>query len=65
MEKGKHNKFGWWAKQLADEAQKKNKKYDNVWCVFDADPKPDNPNQLKNFNAAIEVAKTMAWSCVF
>ncbi len=27
--------------------------YEEVWCVFDADPKPDNPNQLKNFNEAI------------
>ena len=23
--------------------------YDSVWCIFDADPKPDNPNQLTNF----------------
>jgi len=27
--------------------------YDEVWCVFDADPKPDNPAQLQNFNKAI------------
>jgi hypothetical protein len=27
--------------------------YDEVWCVFDADPKPDNPKQLQNFNSAI------------
>ncbi len=27
--------------------------YEEVWCVFDADPKPNNPNQLKNFNDAI------------
>ncbi len=33
------------------------KKYDQVWCVFDADPKPDNPNQAQNFNAAIMLAK--------
>lgn len=31
--------------------------YKEVWCVFDADPKPDNPNQLKNFNDAIFIAK--------
>jgi hypothetical protein len=30
--------------------------YDQVWCVFDADPKPDNPNQAKNFNDAIKLA---------
>ncbi len=27
--------------------------YNEVWCVFDADPKPDNPKQLQNFNLAI------------
>ena len=32
------------------------KLYDQVWCVFDADPKPDNQNQAKNFNDAIELA---------
>ncbi len=31
--------------------------YEEVWCVFDADPKPDNPNQLKNFNDAIFLAE--------
>ena len=31
--------------------------YDQVWCVFDADPKPDNPKQLENFNSAILQAK--------
>ncbi len=31
--------------------------YEEVWCVFDADPKPDNPNQLSNFNEAIFTAK--------
>lgn len=37
--------------QLSEE-----KSYDQVWCVFDADPKPDNPNQAKNFNEAILLA---------
>lgn len=31
--------------------------YEEVWCVFDADPKPDNPKQLKNFNEAIFIAQ--------
>lgn len=31
--------------------------YEEVWCVFDADPKQDNPNQLKNFNEAIFLAE--------
>lgn len=34
----------------------KEKFYDQVWCVFDADPKPYNQNQAKNFNDAIELA---------
>lgn len=34
----------------------KENSYDQVWCVFDADPKPDNPNQTKNFNDAINLA---------
>jgi hypothetical protein len=32
-------------------------KYDQVWCVFDADPKLDNPKQLRNFNSAVELAE--------
>ena len=31
--------------------------YDQAWCVFDADPKPDNPNQASNYNKAIWLAK--------
>lgn len=30
--------------------------YAKVWCVFDADPKPDNPKQAQNFNNAIKMA---------
>lgn len=30
--------------------------YEKVWCVFDADPKPDNPKQSQNFNAAVKIA---------
>ena len=40
------------AKQL-----EKRKNYDQIWCVFDADPKPDNPNQVQNFNKAIKLAE--------
>ncbi|MBK7669316.1 MAG: RloB domain-containing protein [Sphingobacteriaceae bacterium] len=52
------------AKQIYDES-KKNKKYDAVWCVFDADPKPDNPNQLKNFNAAVVKAKKYGFKVAY
>lgn len=45
-----------WAQKLA-----KNKKYDEVWCVFDADPKPDNPNWAHNFNNAIRTAKKIGF----
>jgi hypothetical protein len=31
--------------------------FDFAWCVFDADPKPDNPQQLTNFINAIHLAK--------
>lgn len=34
----------------------KEKSYNQVWCVFDADPKPGNPKQLQNFNDAIRLA---------
>jgi RloB-like protein len=36
---------------------KKEKQYDKVWCVFDADPKPSNPKQKSNFNRAVLEAK--------
>jgi hypothetical protein len=35
----------------------KERSYDQVWCVFDADPKLDNPKQAKNFNDAIILAE--------
>lgn len=36
---------------------KKKGNYTKVWCVFDADPKPNNPKQAQNFNNAIKMAK--------
>jgi hypothetical protein len=43
---------------LVKQAIALNKKgnYEKVWCVFDADPKPDNPKQSQNFNNAIKMA---------
>ena len=38
-------------------ALKKKGEYTKVWCVFDADPKPNNPKQSQNFNNAIKMAK--------
>ena len=40
------------AKRLSNQ-----KKYNQVWCVFDADPKLDNPKQTQNFNEAIKLAE--------
>jgi hypothetical protein len=41
----------------------KNSKYPDyqVWCVFDADPKPTNPQQLVNFNDAIKKAELLGY----
>ena len=32
--------------------------FDEVWCVFDADPNPKNPKQLTNFKNAIDLANS-------
>jgi RloB-like protein len=37
-------------------ALSKKGKYEKVWCVFDADPKPDNQKQTQNFNNAVKMA---------
>ncbi|MCA6516209.1 MAG: RloB domain-containing protein [Chitinophagaceae bacterium] len=43
----------------------KEKSYDQVWCVFDTDPKPDNPNQSKNFNSAVKLANKNAFGVAY
>ena len=35
----------------------KENNYDQIWCVFDADPKPSNTKQTQNFNKAIKLAE--------
>ena len=40
------------AKVLSEE-----KEYDRVWCVFDADPKPDDKTWSKRFNDAIKLCR--------
>lgn len=47
------------AKELSDinGGKKSHGDFDQVWCVFDADPKPDNPKQSSNFNEAINLAE--------
>jgi hypothetical protein len=39
--------------------------YDQIWCVFDADPKPDNPKQLENFNSAVLQAKKYGFGLAY
>lgn len=45
----------------------KNKKYPDyeVWCVFDADPKPDNPQQLINFTNAVNKAEALGYGVAY
>ncbi len=42
-----------------------NKNYEQVWCVFDADPKPDNPKQAQNFNEAIKLAESNGFGIAY
>lgn len=46
--------------QLANEGS-----YDQVWCVFDADPKPDNPVHSANFNTAINIAESNGFGVAY
>lgn len=39
--------------------------YDQVWCVFDADPKPENSAQASNFNAAINLAESKGFGIAY
>ena len=43
----------------------KEKKYDQVWCVFDADPKPENSKHADNFNEAINLAESKKLSVAY
>lgn len=36
-----------------------------VWCVFDADPKPNNAEQLVNFNNAITKADSLGYNVAY
>jgi hypothetical protein len=39
--------------------------FDQVWCVFDADPKPENIRQAPNFNDAIRLAEKNGFSVAY
>ncbi len=49
------------------EKRKKESKYlkHKVWCVFDADPKPHDPNQLVHFNNAIKKAEALGYHVAY
>lgn len=48
------------AAELAEEHN-----YDQVWCVFDADPKPDDPTRAINFNTAITTAVAKGYGVAY
>ena len=52
---------------LVNQASALSKKgeYEKVWCVFDADPKPDNPKQSQNFNDAIRIATAKGFGVAY
>lgn len=35
--------------------------YEEVWCIFDHDPKPSNPNQSPNFDNAVKKAESLGY----
>lgn len=39
--------------------------YDQVWCVFDADPTPDNPHHSVNFNRAVQLAEANGFGVAY
>ncbi|MBC7863104.1 MAG: RloB domain-containing protein [Bacteroidia bacterium] len=43
----------------------KERSFDQVWCVFDADPKPDNVKQAPNFNDAIKLANSVGFGVAY
>jgi hypothetical protein len=58
---------GYTQKRIVEEAEKLSKSddYDEIWCVFDHDPKLDNPVQSQNFNAAIEMAEARGFKVAY
>jgi hypothetical protein len=53
------------AEMIANKAKDNGKPFEKVWCVFDADPKPDNPKQLENFNAAVAYSKKLGYGTAY
>lgn len=53
------------ARTLVERAEAKGKSFDQIWCVFDADPKPDNPKQAQNFNEAVRMATELGYGAAY
>lgn len=53
------------AEQISVTAEEAGKPFEEVWCVFDADPKGDNPQQLKNFNEAVKLSHTLGYGVAY
>lgn len=51
--------------KIAKKAEDDGKPFDKVWCVFDADPKPDNPSQLQNFNKAVALGNKVGFNTAY
>ncbi len=39
--------------------------YDEVWCVFDMDYKPDANGQWQDFDNAIKMAQSQGYKCAY
>jgi hypothetical protein len=51
--------------KIVGQYKKKGKSFQQVWCVFDADPKGDNPQQIINFNEAIALSKKYGFKTAY
>lgn len=53
------------ASTIFNKAKDGGKPFEEVWCVFDADPKGDNPQQLKNFNDAVQLSYKLGFGTAY
>jgi hypothetical protein len=53
------------AQKLAKQSALKGFPFEQVWCVFDADPKADNPKQLENFNQAVSLSNRLGFGTAY
>ncbi|TAH22675.1 MAG: RloB domain-containing protein [Cytophagales bacterium] len=53
------------ANEMYKLAKKNKKPYDKVWCVFDHDPRSDNPKKSIEFNNAIKKAESLGFDVAY